>query len=231
MDQNSQNQNQNSQNQNQNQDNNQQDSNTNLLDGLWYDEENNQGGDQNLNNQQSSENNLSIEDHIKSLGLTEGVDLHKLQEDLSEGKVDSLNEALSAVAAKTYQQAMLNMNAIVDAKVQEAIQAATENASQLMSKQQQKQLLQTELPFAKDPAIGPIAETVFDRFLQKGKSVEEAIKGTAEYFSHMHKTASEYLSPNAPGSTSERRFSRTKQTTTDHTTNSGDWLSILNGKT
>lgn len=233
-----QNQQQQQNNNNNNNDNNNNNNNNNNIDSqdnIWdnnsttEDDNNNNNNNQNQNqnqNQQTKDADTLFKEHIESLQLTNGLDLAKIQEDLREGKVDSLNEAFSNVAANTYKAAMTQMNSLVDSKIEAATEKAVSDANSTVKADLEIQEMQSSLPFTKDPNIEPVAKAVLAQFRSKGESVENAIAKTKEFFQNTaEKVGNVSIPPNdKPGT---RNFSRNNQQQNNDQNIHDEWLDVL----
>lgn len=168
--------------------------------------------------------------HIDGLGLTNNVDMAKIQEDMQTGNTDSLSKAFQQVAANTYKATMLQMNELVDSKINKAQSETEKAASDNWNADLAVREMNTKLPFTSDPNISPIATAVLNRFITKGDSVESAIKKTQDFFaSTAQKINGTSMPPaNSPGNSQFSQQNSDNNSNNQTQANSHDeWLDVL----
>lgn len=126
---------------------------------------------------------------------------------LTEQEVDAFKngENVPAILGKInqriqtgYLKAMSNLSTVMDKKVEAAVRNAVQQSADMYQGERLRDILHEELPFSKDPAIGPIAETVLSRFLRDKKmSKKDAVEATRNFFKHVHRSMDpDYVEPN-----------------------------------
>lgn len=125
----------------------------------------------------------------------------ELFDKVSEGDVDSFNNGLQGVMRQVYKTAIEDSNRLMDArfaKFQDELMAklnTSKEADSMISE------LKTVIPFAKDPAVEPVARQILSGYLRQGMSKSEAIGATNAYFNRLADTVGQKNNPepNASG--------------------------------
>lgn len=149
--------------------------------------------------------------HMESLNLSNGVDLATIQTDMQEGKTESLQAAFQQVAQNTYRATMMDMNNVVNQRIEAAVQKAVSTSSQNHSGAQAIEALNKELPFTADPAVAPMAQKAFKQFISKGQDVKTAIESTKNYFAQTFKVAAGDLGIEETQETSQQQQQSTNE--------------------
>lgn len=185
---------------------NQQNNDDNFAD-LWQDPDSNTAQTQQQQNQQTQQQGSqqtpnadeAFNTYIEGLDLTKDIDLGKVSEDLNQGNTESLGNAFSSIAAKTYRQAMIDMSKVIDQKVSAGVEAAVQQSSNAAQGTQAVRQMNTLLEFTKNPAIAPVAGAVLAQLMKKGKSTEDAVEGVRKFFQNTSKISAKALGMhNAP---------------------------------
>lgn len=224
----------NNNNQNDNNNNNE-DPNARMIDDIWKDIEtkkddnsgNNGNNQNNQNNQnQNDPNNQSdpqkdVDAYLAKVGLGD----FKLTEaeleafktgDGVQGVLDNLNKRIR----DSHISAITSANKLMDKKIEAAVDAAVGKSKSFYQGEQLRSLLQERLPWTKDTAIAPMAETVLRQLLTKGASYEQGIKGVEQYFQRVQKAMDPGYEP--PNSNTRQPFRGQKQEQGNQ-----DWIKIL----
>lgn len=166
--------------------------------------------------------------YIKGLDLTKGIDLAKVSEELNQGNTDSLGNAFSAIAAKTYRQAMVDMSKIIDQKVAAGVKAAVTQSSTVAQGDMAVRHMNDALDFTKNPAIAPVAGAVLAQLIKKGKSTEDAVEGVRKFFQNTSKISAKALGLQRPpqGRPGNQPFSGAGNITDDEDAEV-DWIETL----
>ena len=104
---------------------------------------------------------------------------------VSEGDVDSFNDGIQAMMRSVYKTAIEDSNRLMDArlaKFEDELNnrlATSKEADNMLSE------LKTAIPYAKDPAVEPVARQVLSGFIRQGLSKAEAISATNAYFDRL----------------------------------------------
>lgn len=181
--------------------NNQQNNDDNFED-LWHDpDESSEQTPQQKTPQQTQPANIeqkpnvdeAFNTYIEGLDLTKGIDLAKVSDELNQGNTESLGNAFSVIAAKTYRQAMVDMSKIIDQKVAAGVKAAVTQSSNVAQGDMAVRHMNNALDFTKNPAIAPVASAVLAQLIKKGKSTEDAVEGVRKFFQNTSKISAKAL--------------------------------------
>lgn len=188
--------NQNNNNNNNNQDDNNNDGiDENTIDNIWEDvkRENSQKPGDNQNN---TNNNVvpdkvdpakQMNDYLLSVGLDPIVLTDKDKEDMSAGNYDTFMGNVNKKIQQAHIKAVASASTLMDKKMEAAVEKAVEKATGIVKGQVNLRELNDALPWTKDKAINPVAQTVMKRFLDRGASTADAIKGVEHFFKHTSK--------------------------------------------
>ena len=178
--------------------------------------------------QQAPDADKAFSTYIEGLDLSKDIDLAKVSEDLNQGNTESLGKAFSSIAAKTYRQAMIDMNKIIDQKVTAGVEAAVSQSSNAAQGTQAVRQMNTLLDFTKNPAIAPVAGAVLAQLMKKGKSVDDAVEGVRKFFQNTSKISAKALGLQNPprGRPGNQPFSNVGDTGGDDDDET-DWLETL----
>lgn len=171
--------------------------------------------------------NKIFKEHYDSLNIGAGVDLHKVTADIQNGGVQELGNFLDSFGQDIYKNTLTQASKLMDQKVSAAVQEALNKSTGTFNAELATRELNSALPFTKAPEVKPIADAVFAKFVDKGKSVEEAIKSTKAYFEHTFKLASKQLDTQPPGGQNNRFGSQSQSADEEEMP---DWMDILGGK-
>ncbi len=134
--------------------------------------------------QQTAEKDMA--QFITGLKLTNGVDLTKLQEEIADGRTDSLDAAFSMVASNVFQQSMVQANRLVQNNMQAMVKEAVAEATSTVHSNMAERELGDKFSFTKDPAIAPIAKAALASFMKMpGMDEVTAVAKTGEFFKQM----------------------------------------------
>lgn len=104
--------------------------------------------------------------------------------ELKEGNFDNVLLKLNDKIVRAHTKALSSTQVMITEAVAAAVgKTKTEIQSQAAG-EKNVAALNLALPFTKDKLIGPIAQTVMQRFLDRGASTEEAIKGVSKYYNY-----------------------------------------------
>lgn len=119
-------------------------------------------------------------------------------------------------------KALSNTNTLITKQVEKAVKDAVGESKKLIIDDKARTALFTAMPWAKDPAIAPVAETVMRKFMEKpGATIEQAAKLTVQYYRHVAKQMDPEWEPNT---NTGGNFRRTPSHPGDM-----DFLSMLKG--
>lgn len=104
------------------------------------------------------------------------------------GEPEDFKASLTAMSRSIYKTAIQDANALMEAKLSKF---KSEMKASIESDKKADSLVATmksNLEFAKDPAIEPVARQVLAGYIRKGMSVDEAMGATRQYFSNLSKS-------------------------------------------
>lgn len=202
---------------------------------LWDNPSDNQDGNnqqsqqsgQQQQQQQDADPNKTFDTYIASLNLSEGIDVAAISGELNNGQTEGLNNAFSTVARNVYRQAMIDVNKIIDKKVESGVSKAIQQSTNAVQGNMAVDRMQASLSFTKDPAINPIATAVLSQLIKKGKSVDDAILGVRNFFTKTANISAKELGINQPprGRPGNQQFNNNVDNDDD---GEMDWLETLN---
>jgi len=179
--------------------------------------------------QQAPNADEAFNTYIEGLELTKDVDLNSISEELNQGKTEGLGKAFSAIATKTYRQAMVDMSRVIDQKVNAGIEKAVLQSSNAAQGNQAVRQMNTTLNFTKNPAVAPIANAALAQLIKKGKSVEDAVEGVRTFFQKTSKLSAKELGLQNPprGRPGNQSFNGAGDIADDGDDDEIDWLETL----
>lgn len=208
--------------------------NDDIVNNIWDEvkRENSNSDTNNTNNQQPQPNNnqqqvdpsKQLNDYLNGIGLAPITLSDEEKEQIQNGDFSSIMNKMHQLSVTAHTKALSGAKTMIDDAVKTAVAEATKNANSTFVGQQNLQALYSALPWTKDKAISPVAQTVMQKFLDRGISTEEAIKGVDKYFKHVGNK----MSGNNVNSNRNGNFSSGKSD--EDNTPEGGWLSILTGK-
>lgn len=134
-------------------------------------------------NQSASQPRVTFEDIVSKKQF--GSLSKDLFDKVSEGDVDSFNDGIQSMMRAVYKTAIEDSNRLMDArlaKFEDELNnrlATSKEADNMLSE------LKTAIPYAKDPAVEPMARQVLSGFIRQGLSKAEAISATNAYFDRL----------------------------------------------
>lgn len=196
---------------------------------LWH-TSNNQSADNNNQPNPDSQNRPAVnpeeamQAHIANLGLTKNLDFRAITNDLNSGRTDSLQAAFSEMAGNVYKAAIQDAAKVAEAKARQAEDSATTRSRGDYRSDMLVTDMHKQLDYTSAPAIEPIAKAVLTKFIQNGKTPNEAIKEVDRFFNHVRtKVGGREESQGNPGS---GRFYSGNLSNTEEP----NWLDILGEK-
>lgn len=169
------------------------------------------GNDPPPNNQQQPQNppqrtdeqmRSEISQHLNSVGLGDltlsATDVEKLQGENSHQEFANLvNTRMQQVYLQAIQSSQKFINSVLDSRLKTIKEEAVNEAKAFFNGNDLRSHLRKEIPYADDPAIGPMAETVFRQFLVKGADKAKATELTKQYFERVRSAMDpNYVPPN-----------------------------------
>lgn len=166
-----------------------------------------------------------VDDYLVSIGL-EPLTLNDAEkEEMKNGEFGTVLAKMNDKIRNAHLKAMSGSKTMIDAAVSAAVKTAMDSANATFSGNMNLNALHAALPFTKDKAFGPVAETVMQKFLNRGLTTEDAIDGTRRYFAKLSDTVSaSNVNKNRNGN-----FGGSRPNPTENEAPEGGWLNILRG--
>lgn len=201
------------------------------IDNIWDDIKKKKTGDDDVqpNNQplqQAPEPQKQLNDYLDSVGLNQLTLTDAEKEGMKNGEFEGVLGKMNDKIRQAHIKAMSGAKVMIDAAVEAGVAKALAGANSTFSGQMNKRALNEALPFTKDKAIGPVAETVMQKFLDRGLSTEDAIDGVRRW---SKKLSDEVTKMNVNGNRNGN-FSSSHNNPAEGNVPEGGWLSILRGK-
>jgi hypothetical protein len=183
------------------------------------------GNNGNGNSLQTIDPKKQMDDYLASVGLTPISFTEEEKEKIQNGDLTPMTDKMHQQIITAHTKALSGSKTMIDEAVRTAVAEATKNANATFSGQRNLEALHQALPFTKDKAIGPVAQTVMQRFLDRGMSTEDAIKGVDKFFKHTNARMNEgNINKNRGGN-----FSNPGNSGNQNDVPEGGWLNILSG--
>lgn len=164
---------------------------------LWDDSETADDDVKNKDTRQQQDTEQSpaelFNQHIDRLKLTDGLNFEELANDIRDGNHESLQKAMLHVGKQAYRNAVLNVMQMVNNKFSAFEDSVLKNVRQTANVDTTVRMMNSQLPFTKDPMFKPVAESVLGRLLKRGKNAEEAIRGVRDYFKRTQQISAKEL--------------------------------------
>jgi hypothetical protein len=206
--------------------NNEQNNEQNYAD-LWHTSTNQQDE---TNNQQpagsaaAADPEKAMQLHIANLGLTKNLDFRAITNDLNSGRTESLQAAFTEMAGNVYKAAIQDAAKVAEAKARQAEDSATSRSRGDYRSDMLVADMHKQLEYTSAPGIEPIAKAVLTKFIQNGKTPNDAIKEVDRFFNHVStKIGGQRETQGTPGS---GRFYSGNLSNTEEP----NWLDILGEK-
>lgn len=166
-----------------------------------------------------------LEDYLVSVGLEPLTITDAEKEAMTNGDFSGILTKMNDKIRQSHIKGMSGSKTMIDAAVEQAVTRAMAGANSTFEGKMNLNALYSSLPFTKDKVIGPVAQTVMQKFLDRGASTEDAITGVKKFFAH---TSDKF---NADGVNKNRNgnYGGSRPNPTDSAPEGG-WLSVLRGK-
>lgn len=119
---------------------------------------------------------------MEHLGVTAPQISPEMQQAFQQGDFRGLQEVLAGMQRQMFGAALQVAKQLATVEAQKAQAAAVDSAKAYMGGNDARRALNEALPYTRDPALGPVAESVMSRALETGANQETAIKMVAAYF-------------------------------------------------
>lgn len=205
------------------------------IDSIWADvkKEGSKPADSQVpNNQQQQQQpvtktpEVQMREYLDSVGLQPieitDADKEKMQAGDFSGFLGNVNQKISQAHIK----AISGSKQLMEAMIGDAVKKAVGDSKDYVEGRASLDALHTALPFTRNPAIGPVAQTVMQRFLNKGATREEAIKGVKKW----SETFVKAFDPNYVDVSPNRNRNGNFSSVNNSEGGDADWVSVLNGK-
>lgn len=162
-----------------------------------------------------------ISTHLGSVGLgnleISAADLERLQGENSHQEFANLvNTRIQQAYLQAIQSSQRLFNSMLDQRLPKAVEEAVGKSKSFFQGDQLRTFLKANIPLASDPALGPIAETVFRQFMVKGADKEKALELTKAYFDRVRSAMDpNYIPTNTNTRTTFRGNPRTAKSFVD----------------
>lgn len=198
-----------------------------LLDDIWNEAQQQAKKDAPQNQQQNNNNNnqqqqapdakAEVAAYLQKVGLTKteftDADITKFQED-PRGYLSALEDRI----IKSHVEGMRGADTLMTNKIQKAVEEAVNKSKGFYEQREIQDLLTTKYPYMSKPEVGPVAQTVMQRLLDKGMTRDQALEGTDKFFKRIGTYANE------PNANRNDGYRRTPQASSDD-----NWVDALRG--
>lgn len=164
-----------------------------------------------------------LKNYLNEAGLGEFTLSDTDKEKIAAGDFADFNSKILGLIQTAHVKALSGAQTLVKAEVAKAVADLKNDTRSFVSGKEALEALNRALPFTKDPAIGPIAQTVMQRFLERGASTEDAIKGVQMW-------AKKFVSLADPGRQVNSNRNGNFQGSPDQNEETANWMDILSGK-
>jgi len=167
---------------------------------------------------------------VETLGF--GVDSADMMAAMQSQNPEDMQKAVSNMQTSVYRAAMIDVNKLVQQRVDSAIGEMKQNTNNTIEANSIVAQMETALPWTRQPAYAPMAKAVVNQMLQKdGMTPEKAIAETAKYFQQFaNETVTGQQIP--PGGKPNGNFQNQQpnQQQNGNPADEPDWLEFLGGK-
>lgn len=124
-------------------------------------------------------------DYLAKVGLTPVTIDDADKEKIQAGDFTPLLDKLNAQIVQAHVKALSGAKELSDRAIADASKNVKDQAIAHMLGQQNLAAMHQALPFTKDKAIAPVAQSVMQKFLDRGFNTEKAVKGVEAYFQNI----------------------------------------------
>lgn len=135
----------------------------------------------------------AFQEHMATMDFTQGLDFQAAADKMRDGDMTGMQGVMNDMGRQVFQQAVMLTSEFTKQQVEQGVAEALQKSKGSFGADLAQRELQDKFPAAKDPTIAPVANGVFARYLERGQTVEEAIKNTENYFANM---ANKFNPPN-----------------------------------
>lgn len=163
-----------------------------------------------------------LQSYLDEQGLGSFVLSDATKQEIAEGKFEGLQGQVLGLVQQAHTKALSGAQTLIRSEVAKAVKEAGETTRSYIAGKEMVEALHTALPFTKDPAIGPVAQSVMQKALDRGASKEQAVEVVKRWSAKFVNLADPDRQVNGNRNGSFRGGSQQEGT--------GDWVSILSGK-
>lgn len=165
-----------------------------------------------------------LKDYLVQNGLGEFTLSEAEKAELQGGNFDSITAKMHELAVNAHTKALSGAQTIIKSEVDKLRDELKKDNRAVLEGDKALAALHSAVPATKHPAIGPIAQTIYQRLTDRGASQEQAIEGVKKWFALTGKEMgfNTEVNGNRNGS-----FRGGQSEGSDKTAN---WLDILSGK-
>jgi len=185
-------------------------------------------------NDASSKKDFSMREFYKKAGLYEGISM----KDLSAAIRDDDEEKASAVMAKMMENAvsvaLTQSNKLADAKIAAVKDVVVQETKSSAEMDMAVRQMNGALPFTSHEAVAPVAKQVLTGFLEKGLSIDDAVKNTSEYYKEVAQESGQHFGFDMREKGDTSGFSNSRMQHEHHNKNNNneesddeDWIATL----
>lgn len=171
--------------------------------------------------------NVQVANYLKEKGLEQITLTEAQKEGLKTGDPTVMQDLLSQLngkIVKAHVEAMRGSQTMIQTAVKDAVAEAMKNTTGYVEGKEMREAMQAALPFTKNPNIGPVAETIMKRMMDRGANQEQALKGVDKWF----RTTMMEIDPSfAPNKNTGDGFRKAYKPSGNSDT---DWLKALRGQ-
>lgn len=203
------------------------------VDAIWKEVQKKPADTQQQNQQQQQfqqpapkEPGEQVKDYMKSIGLEPVALTGGEIELLKSGDPDGVNQIfgnLNNRIQKAHIESVKATQKMIENVMPKMIEEAVAKSKGFVEGKELRGLLNQKFEWSKDPALGPVAETIMQRFLDRGASRDEALQGVDKWAQKMVKAYDPSFTPNTNG---EGGY---KQRTPHQPGGDVDWMATLKG--
>lgn len=168
-----------------------------------------------------------VKDYMKSVGLEPvaltGADIELLKSGDPDG-VARIFGNINQQIQKAHIESVKAAQTLVTNMMPKMVEEAVAKSKGFVEGKELRGLLQAKFEWAKDSALGPVAETLMQRFLDKGASRDEALQGVDKWAQKFVRAYDPTFTPNTDGGGNFKQRTPSRPGGEDL-----DWMSALKG--
>lgn len=171
---------------------------------------------------------VQMREYLDSVGLQPIVITDADKEKFAAGDFTDFVANVNQKIQQAHVKAISGSKTLMESMVNDAVTKAVGESKNYVEGRASLEALHTALPFTKNPAIGPVAQTVMQRFMDKGATREQALEGVKRW----SKTFVQAFDPNYQETNPNKNRNGNFSGSVNNEGNNGDadWISVLSGK-